>query len=226
VVEATVTPVSFRRARRLQRLGAALALLPLAAPLALTACGDGGDAARDPVSDAAADPITDGVPVLVIGDSLTNGARLSGGLGPALAGAGWAPEIVAEDGRTVEWGLDQVARRATVPAVVVVGLGTNPGTEPEAFPERAAELVAQLETKGASTVVWWPPDNALDTGRARRAEALRSLASGSLVVPDWPAELAAHPEWLDPDSVHYTDDGYAGLTDFLVAQLAALRPTG
>jgi hypothetical protein len=42
VLEATVTPMSLRRARPLPRLVAALALLPLAAPLALTACGDGG----------------------------------------------------------------------------------------------------------------------------------------------------------------------------------------
>ena len=221
--------VAFRRSRRKAGLLRALALVPVVAlPALLTTagCSDGGDAATGAVSDAVADPVAGGAPVLVIGDSLTEGARLYGDLGDALAAAGWAPEIVAEDGRAVEWGIEQVAGRDAVPATVLVGLGTNPGTDPAAFPERAATLVADLETRGASTVVWWAPDDADDPGRALRAEALRSFAGGALMVPDWPAELAAHPEWLDPDGVHYTDDGYAGLTAFLVAQLAALRPTG
>jgi lysophospholipase L1-like esterase len=222
VVEGTVAGVSFRRTGRSRLLAAALALVP-AALASLPACGDA-DTATGAVSDAVADPVAEGEPLLVIGDSLTHGARLYGGLGPALADAGWAPEIVAEDGRTIEWGLDQVLARDTVPATVIVGLGTNPGTEPQAFPERAATLVAELEARGARTVVWWPPGDADDAGRSLRAEALRSFAGGGLVVPDWPAELAAHPEWLDSDGVHYTDEGYAGLTAFLVDGLAALTP--
>jgi hypothetical protein len=184
VVEATVAGVAFRRTGRSRLLAAALALVP-AALASLPACGDA-DTATGGVSDAVSGPVVEGEPLLVIGDSLTHGARLYGDLGPALADAGWAPEIVAEDGRAVEWGLDQVLPRDGVPATVLVGLGTNPGTEPQAFPERAATLVAELEARGARTVVWWPPDGADDAGRSLGADALRSFAGGALVVRDWP----------------------------------------
>ena len=67
--------------------------------------------------------------------------------------------------------------------------------------------------------MWWPPGDVSDADRAARAAALRSAAGGVLVVPDWPAELAAHPDWLARDDIHLTEDGYRGLAAFLRDEL-------
>lgn len=172
-----------------------------------------------------------GEPVLFLGDSLTVGARLWGGLEPAAAAAGWTAEVVAEDGTDVRWGLEQVRPRDQVPDVVVVGLGTNPGTSPATFADDADSLVDELGDRGATTIVWWPPGDTTDAGRASRAAALRTAAQGTedagasgdgggqLRVPDWPAELAGHPGWLADDGIHLTTAGYRALSAFLVSQL-------
>jgi lysophospholipase L1-like esterase len=145
---------------------------------------------------------------------------LWGDLGDTLAGEGWSPDITAEDGRAVEWGLEQVEGLDEVPAVVVVGFGTNPGLTPDRFPERVTDMVDALMSRGAATVLWWAPPAADDADRADRAEALQAAAGGPLIVADWPAELAAHPDWVGPDGIHYTDAGYAGLAAFIARQLA------
>ena len=162
----------------------------------------------------------------MLGDSLTVGARLYGDLGDELRAAGWSPEITAGDGEPVEFGLSWVRTLDSVPEVVVVGLGSNPGRNPELFRERAVELVGELTARGAETIVWWAPPEAGEPDRAQRAAALRSAAGGPLVVADWPAELAANPEWVGPDGIHYTDTGYAALADFLRRQLEPYAPAG
>jgi len=58
--------------------------------------------------------------------------------------------------------------------------------------------------------------------RVRRADAVRAAAGGPLVVPDWPAELAAHDDWVGPDGVHLTHDGYRELAAFVARQLVPL----
>jgi lysophospholipase L1-like esterase len=197
----------------------ALALLVgVAALAAVCSCSSGSPSAGgSPAGPAAGDS-----PVLVLGDSLTVGARLWGDLEAAAEAAGWSAEVVAEDGRDVGWGLDQVRARDRVPEVVVVGLGTNPGTSPATFAGDARALVSELVARGAGTVVWWPPEDATDADRAARAAALRAEAGTRLRVPDWPAELARHPDWLAPDGIHLTNDGYRGLAAFLVHQLDTL----
>jgi hypothetical protein len=190
------------------------------------ACGGGSGATSDqPLPTVAADD--DGGrtepsarhPVLVIGDSLTVGADLWGGLDASLRADGWRPEIVAEDGRAVDWALDQVAERETVPEVVVVGLGTNPGPRPDDFAADVTALVDTLRARGATTIVWLPPGDADDEGRAERAAILRRAAGPGLVVPDWPADLARHPELLADDGIHLTDEGYRQLADFVAQAL-------
>jgi hypothetical protein len=159
---------------------------------------------------------------------LTVGAHQWGDLVVGLAADGWDAEVVAENGRDVAWGLARVRERPSVPPVVVVGLGTNPGPHPEAFAADADRLVEALVARGARTIVWWPPVPLAEGGPAPRARALRSAAAasatagGPLVAPDWAARVAAHPEWLDIDAIHYTPAGYAALTAFLRHHLAAL----
>lgn len=190
------------------------------------ACGGGSGAASDepaPTVTAADDggrgETSARRPVLVIGDSLTVGADLWGGLDASLRADGWRPEIVAEDGRAVDWALDQVIARETVPAVVVVGLGTNPGPRPDDFAADVTALVDALRARGATTIVWIPPGDADDEDRVERAAILRRAAGPGLVVPDWPADLARHPELLADDGVHLTDQGYRHLADFVAQAL-------
>ncbi len=185
----------------------------------VAACG-GGDDEPATQGQAPSEATVPGVPLLVLGDSLTVGARLYGDLGDTLVAGGWDPEIVARDGEPVEWGIEQVRELEAVPPVVLVGFGTNPGPAPDAFGERVPEMVGELTNRGARTVLWWVPPDAGAPDRGERAAALRSAAGGALVVPDWPAELAAHPDWVGPDGIHYTDRGYGGLADYLRRQLS------
>jgi lysophospholipase L1-like esterase len=198
--------------------------LALAVALSVGAAACGSDAEPADPARAATERTVEGRQVLVLGDSLTVGARLWGDLGGRLAADGWSHRITAEDGRAVEWGIEQVERLDEVPPVVVVGFGTNPGVTPERFPERVTELVDALPVRGATTVVWWVPPAAGATDRAERAAALQAAAlraaGDPLVVAEWPAELEAHPDWVSADGIHYTDDGYAGLAGFITAQLA------
>lgn len=157
--------------------------------------------------------------MLVIGDSLTVGAGLWGDLDAQLRAEGWRPEIVAEEGASIGFGLDDVRLRSRVPAAVVVGLGTNPGPRPDDFAADAASLVSELRLRGASTIVWIPPGDTDDEGRRERAAALREATGPGLLVPDWPAELSRHPELVGRDGIHLTQDGYGHLADFMVQAL-------
>jgi len=192
---------------------ARLVALVLGLALLAGACTAGGS------GHAAGAGTTGGRPILFVGDSLTVGARLFGRLGAIMGAAGWRPEVVAQDGQDVTWGLDQVRRRDRVPPVVVVGLGTNPGPEPIAFTADVRTMVAELTRRGARRVVWWPPGDRVDPARLARATVLRDEAGGRLEVPDWPAALARNPQWLTADGVHLTPTGYRSLAGFLRDQV-------
>ena len=198
-------------------------LLPalLAASLVIAACS-GGDPAPAPRAPTGGHGPPAERSILFLGDSLTVGARVFGRLRATMVAAGWRPEVVAEDGKDVSWGLDQVRRRDRVPAVVVVGLGTNPGPSPGAFARDVRTLVDELTRRGARTILWWPPGDRADAARAARAAQLRAAAGGPLRVPDWPAVLARHPGWLARDGIHLTPAGYRSLARFLRDQVGAL----
>lgn len=216
------TPRAVRLAAVAVAVAGAIAVAVSAGAVAGCSAGAGSPSAGGSRADpgAEADP---GEPVLFLGDSLTVGARLWGDLESTAAAAGWNAEVVAEDGKDVRWALEQVRARYRVPAVVVVGLGTNPGGSPASFTDDAESLVDELVARGAGTVVWWPPGDRTDAGRASRAAALRALGEGvgggPLRVPDWPAQLARHPRWRDDDGVHLTPAGYQALSTYLVTHL-------
>ncbi len=72
-----------------------------------------------------------GKKIYVIGDSLTVGMKNGGGLEAKLKAAGWTPvSIVAEGGKNLSWGLEQLNKdRAALASyktdAVLIGLGTN-----------------------------------------------------------------------------------------------------
>lgn len=156
---------------------------------------------------------------LVLGDSIVVGARDIGELPAALEAEGWVAEVVAEEGRTVGWAIEQVEPRATVPADVVVGMGSNPGPEVGAFPEEVRTLLDALVARGAQRVYWVPPVHADPRRYDERVQALVDASGGPLIVVDWPVQMAVHPERFGGDGLHLTADGYAALAAFIVAAL-------
>lgn len=160
--------------------------------------------------------------MLVLGDSLTNGARLFGDLGDRLAAAGFDNlSIVAQDGADIGWAIDQVEAMATVPGVVVVEIGTNPGARTDGFADAVDVLVGALRRRGAERIAWLTPAHASDDRYEPKAAILED-AAGIDVVADWASKVRADPRRLAADGLHPTEAGYAELARFLVDTAAEL----
>jgi lysophospholipase L1-like esterase len=160
--------------------------------------------------------------VLVIGDSLVNGARLFGDLGDRLDAAGFEGlEIVAEDGRDPAWGVEQVEDMDEVPEVVVIELGTNPDADPDGFAETATTLVAALRARGAERIAWLTPVHARD-GRYDEKVAILAAVPGLDEIADWASVVRDDPRRLAADGLHPTRDGYSDLAEFVVDVAASL----
>ncbi len=160
--------------------------------------------------------------VLLIGDSLTNGAAIFGGLGELLAAAGFEDvEVVAEDSRDVAWAIDQIEERTEVADLVVVELGTNPDADPEGFAPLVADLVDALRDRGAERIAWVTPVHGRDD---RYAEKVAILADqpGIDAVADWASIVHDNPGRLASDGIHPVEAGYVDLASFLVATAAEL----
>ena len=152
--------------------------------------------------------------VLVIGDSLTNGAQLYGDLGDRLADAGFDDiEVVAQDGRDTEWGIRQVRRRESVAPVVVVELGTNPGPELEGYRDAVTTMVDELRLRGAEEIAWVTPVHGRDDRYDDKVDILR--ATPGVEVLDWASVVHDDPRRLAADGLHPTEPGYAILAEFL-----------
>jgi lysophospholipase L1-like esterase len=160
--------------------------------------------------------------VLVMGDSLVNGARLFGDLGDRLDAAGFEDlEIVAEDGRDPEWAVEQVEEMSSVPEVVVIELGTNPDADPDGFAEAAATLVSALRDRGAERIAWLTPVHARDDRYDEKA-AILATTPGIDHVADWASVVRDDPRRLAADGLHPTEEGYTDLAEFLVDTAASL----
>jgi lysophospholipase L1-like esterase len=152
--------------------------------------------------------------LLVLGDSLTVGARDQGALLAKLTERGWQPTILAEIGRTTKGGLRAIEELPEVPRVVLVGLGTNPGPAVEDFEEEVVALIDALRERGARKIVWVPPTASDPELYAERDEVLHRLAAQRKIrVTDWVSLLGAHPEWFHVDGLHLTVSGYQALAD-------------
>ena len=158
------------------------------------------------------------VPALVVGDSLTVGARDYGDLQGQASELGLDLEVVADEGQPTPWGIDQVQARRSVPPVVVVALGSNPGTALDGFAEQAGTLVDVLEARGARQIVWVPPVASDPDDYAEHRAALADLAAArpSVHVVSWPDEVRSHPEWFMGDGLHLSEVGYGALAQQMV----------
>ncbi|MEO7557253.1 MAG: hypothetical protein ABIV94_11690 [Acidimicrobiales bacterium] len=197
-------------------------LVIVAAPAA-DGPGDGAESAM-PTTPAPQAPTTTAGPrrahsgaLLVVGDSLTVGAD-SKGLTKLLKAAGWQPTIEAEEGRSTKGAIDVVQRRVKVaPPLVLVELGTNPGSAIATFAPEVDNLVDLLRSRGAQRVVWVTPvhhDDDRYDDKVRVLEA-RAVADPEFRVADWRRVAWANKEWFRADGLHYNDAGFAALAQFL-----------
>lgn len=162
---------------------------------------------------------------LVVGDSLTVGAEPW--LSSSLRGQGWSLDGVdARVGRGVDEGLRILRdRAASLPATVVVALGTNDfWAEPAAVHGwlRTARAIV-----GQRRLVW--VNLCLDDATAPRLApfhrvnaALAQFAAGYGVhVADWCSFARRHGIVPGPDGIHYGPAAYRQRAAFYAAALAA-----
>ena len=197
--------------------------------LALAACvSDAGPGARPLLPNGAgtkkAAQKPHGGPLLAIGDSLLVGALNHGNLEADLAEDGWELEMIAENGRSVRWAVDQIQFRNDVPRYVVVVLGSNPGFSSDGFADDVEELRDELVSRGARRILWIPPHHPDPTRYQTKLEILADAdrADGALTVPDWGAVLDANPDWVNSDGVHLSEEGYTAMAGFIRDALARL----
>jgi lysophospholipase L1-like esterase len=162
------------------------------------------------------------VPLLVIGDSITVGARDIGLLPGLLDLGGWNAEIVAEVGVGTPWALQQVEPRVSVPRVVLVELGSNPGPGLDDFESEVHQLIDALVARGARRIIWIPPEGRDPTRYADKDAAIARAASSRLIVSTWPARLEQNPQWFG-DELHLTEEGYRALAEFMRQELQPLH---
>jgi hypothetical protein len=162
------------------------------------------------------------VPLLVIGDSITVGARDIGGLQGLLNENGWNAEIVAEIGVAVPWGLQQIEQRLVVPRIVLVELGTNPSPLLGDFENEVHQMVDALIARGARHIIWIPPEARDPTRYAERDGVIAQAASSQFIVSGWAAKLEQNPQWFGDDP-HLTQEGYRELALFVTEELRPLH---
>lgn len=213
---------------------AALLATTLPAASVLAACGSERDASAAPSTSAAPTTSTSTsttlapeVPaapteeapgrVLVLGDSLAEGAAEVGGLEERLHDAGFEfVEVLAEAGEGVDWGIEQVQSRAIVPEVVVVALGTNPSGNADGFGVEVRTLLRDLRRRGAVHIAWLTPAHR-DEDRYDEKIAILERIDDIDLLADWAARAEADPGVLLADGLHPSEEGYAELAEFLVA---------
>jgi lysophospholipase L1-like esterase len=184
------------------------ATLALALSGAVAGCGGSDDSAPEGA-------------VWTVGDSLNVGVE------PYLAGAleGWAVEHRNRSGRLTEEGLAVLrAERGSLPPVLVVSLGTNDGpADPAAFRAHVREALALA---GPGSCVVWVNMAVAGTSYEPLNDVLEREAARvpRLVVVDWQRLLDEHPDWLAPDGVHGTEEGYRGRAEASAEAVRRCRP--
>lgn len=171
--------------------------------------GTGGSTAGGPGAIPA--PTSSGAPRFVmIGDSLAEGtaSRLPGLL------PGWSVITDGETGRTLSEGMAiwRASRGSSTPTVAAFSLFTNDSPSAVASFEAA---VRETVTAPAAPCVIWATIARPAVGGTSYAAANAALERVAAAYPDrlfvvpWARAVREHPEWLRPDGVHATAEGYA-----------------
>jgi lysophospholipase L1-like esterase len=147
-----------------------------------------------------------GCHVGVLGDSLTMSVQP---LMPAALEAEDCEQVWTDGsiGRTIAQGVDVLVRRQAdgeLPAVLVVGLGTN---DEHRTAEFARHVDRVMEIMAGRPVVWI--ELAHDPVKVELNAVLRRKAAhyANLTIMDWDRAYWTHDEWRASDSVHLTAEG-------------------
>jgi hypothetical protein len=181
-----------------------------------------------------------GQPVFMVGDSLT--FQASGSLDVLLAHDGWgARHISAGAGREVDYYVESVDTDTGLTAVDhlrrlygdadhwIVALGTNDTlyADPSTY---VGKIESMLDAIGPDRDVMWVnvylpgvPDKQAIWNAA--LEGIASERGGRVVVFDWATINAAHPEWMQEDLVHHTDEGNVAFARAIAAASQMMRPS-
>jgi lysophospholipase L1-like esterase len=212
-------------ARRLGTLTAIVLALTV-----LTGCtaanASSGRSADVSVPAAAAGPRT----TTVVGDSLTVLGEQP--VRSALSDAGWFAALDAFPGRTTATQMDALrAAAARENDATVIELGTNDALAiahgERTFAQTDADIVRALDLFGDRCIVWVLPDHdperrGVNAGAGVDAIVAREASRrDNLHVADLAAILDEHPEYLVPDRVHLTAEGYEALAALMAETLSA-----
>lgn len=181
-----------------------------AASSTLTKIGCGGTQTRPPTRRR-----VPGRAPLVIGDSVLLGAM------PQAARAGYA--VNAHGCRQIGEGLSVIrdhARTGTLPQLVVIQLGTNGSVGPTHL-RRALSLLGTRRTLGLLTP---RAAGGADTGSGRAMRAFAKRHPDRVRLVDWQRETRGRGGWFQPDGIHLTPSGAAGLARALGRFLPAAQP--
>ncbi len=186
---------------------AATALLGAGAGAALACGGTETAKARKTVNPGGRAP-------LAIGDSTMLLAL------PDLARVGY--QVNARGCRTLEEGLGVIRdykRRGALPHLVVIFLGADASVSTRQL-EKAFRIVGPKRVLGLVTPIELGGGTSSDADNVRAAVKRHPKRS---VLLDWVAYSKGHPSWFQPDNLHLTFDGAAGLASLLKQALPYAR---
>lgn len=167
-----------------------------------------------------------GLPVFVLGDSLTVGAEpwLAGAVGPR----GWYPTVDARVSRTTQEGLRILARKeADLPATILVALGTN---DLQASDAEVRSWLRDLRSiAGEKRRLLWVNLDVAESHpsyvRSQRINAVlaRSAANYEIEVADWEQWAGDRGVTHRPDGIHYDERNYRRRAAFYAEALGEVR---
>ncbi len=120
---------------------------------------------------------------------------------------------------------ETLARYGTAYDVLVLAVGYN--EFPLYMAESFARVVERARSLGYHRIVWWTlRNNGPSTNAGRNDRTVRDLVAGGgypdVVLADWAAYSAGHPEWFVADGVHYQLAGAYAAADYLSRKMAAI----
>jgi lysophospholipase L1-like esterase len=171
-------------------------------------------------------PVVRGDRVLLVGDSLL--WQSTDPVTAALRAERWEPTIAAAPATTIGAWAPKMARLVADhrPDVVVVELGTNNCTAE--CPHLAAVIDRLMRSVPRTTPVHWLNVQAQPTYPAHPESVNDALAQArdrwpNLTLVDMSARFRNHPEWHQPDGLHFSAAGSDQLGSFIAEALRVWR---
>jgi lysophospholipase L1-like esterase len=163
----------------------------------------------------------DGEHVLVFGDSLTYLANNEDALTDQLVAAGYVASVSATGGATSQsLAADDLVEPEPGADITVIALGTNDiHLDIITSPGDIGGYIARIQTAfdrydaGCDVAVTTVESEPMAELAPLMNDALEEMAS--VVVADWAAIVADHPEYLLEDGIHHTPGGQAAYRDLI-----------